>query len=366
MSSAEVSEEDVQAVVDVVRSGRLALGENIVEFERAVADYAGAKHAIAVSSGTAALHLIARSIGLRAGDEVITTPFSFVASTNCFLYEGATPVFVDIEPDTYCLDPDLIEAAITPKTKAILAVDVFGHPADWGRILDIAARHELEVIADTCESIGATYKGKRTGPWGAGGAFAFYPNKQMTTGEGGVIVTNRDDVNTLSRSMANQGRDAMGAWLAHPRLGFNYRMDEMSAALGLSQLRRLDSFVSARREVVACYNQALTDDPRVRLPAEKPWASWSPFVYVVTLTGSYKRDAVISGLAKRGIPSRGYFSPIHKQEYIRELTSDRNWSLPVTEDVVNRTVALPFHNRLSTAGVERVARALQATLDDLC
>src|SRR5215212_9380970 len=211
MSAPDIDGSDEKAVLEVLRSRRLALGPKITEFERLMAEYVGARHAVAVNSGTSGLHLLCRAVGLGPGDEVITTSFSFVASTNCFFYEGARPVFVDIEPDTYNLDPTLIEEAITPATKSILAVDVFGHPADWDAIGEIAERHGLEVIADSCESIGSEYRGRKTGPFGAGGVFAFYPNKQMTTGEGGMIVTNRDDVAALCRSTANQGRGEMNA-----------------------------------------------------------------------------------------------------------------------------------------------------------
>jgi perosamine synthetase len=365
MASADLDAEDTAAVLEVMRSKRLALGPKVTEFERLSAEYAGAKHAIAVSSGTSGLHLVCRALGLGAGDEVITTPFSFVASSNCFIYEGAKPVFVDIEPETYCLDPERIEAAITPRTKAILAVDVFGHPADWDAITGIAQKHNLEVIADPCESLGAEYKGRKTGPFGAGGVFAFYPNKQITTGEGGMIVTNRDDVAALCRSMANQGRGEMSAWLEHARLGFNYRMDELSGALGVSQLRKLESFVAKRQRVADHYNALLSDEPRVRTPIVKPWARMSYFVYVVELQGDFERDAVMRGLEGRGVPSRGYFSPIHTQPYIKAMFSDQTGQFPVTERVARRTVALPFHNNLPADDIEYVVRQLKLVLDGL-
>ena len=251
MASADLDESDVEAVLAVLRSGRLALGPKIKEFERAVADYVGTRHAIAVSSGTAALHLIVKALGIGANDEVLVPSFTFAASVNAFLYEGATPVFVEIERDTYNLDPADLERKITPRTKAIMAVDVFGHPADWDAIGRVADRHGLKVIDDSCEALGASYKGTRLGRLGAAAAFAFYPNKQMTTGEGGVIVTDDDEIARLCRSLCNQGRGEMGAWLEHDRLGYNYRLDEMSAALGVSQLRRIEEFLVKREQVAS-------------------------------------------------------------------------------------------------------------------
>ena len=365
MASADIDESDERAVLEVMRSGRLALGPKVPEFERLAAEYSGAKHGIAVNSGTSGLHLLCKTLGLGPGDEVITTSFSFVASTNCFVYEGARPVYVDIEPDTYNLDPSLIEGAITPSTKAILAVDVFGHPADWDAITGIADRHGLEVITDPCESIGAEYRGRKAGPFGVGGVFAFYPNKQMTTGEGGMIVTNRDDVAEACRSMANQGRGRMGAWLAHERLGYNYRMDELSGALGVSQLRRIDEFVARRRRVAETYDALLREEPRVRIPIVRPDVKMSYFVYVIELQGELERDEVIRRLAVRGVPSRGYFSPIHLQSYVQERYGFREGMLPITERVAKRTIALPFYNDLPAEDAEYVVSALVKVLDEL-
>jgi perosamine synthetase len=365
MASPDLDESDEKAVLEALRSGRLALGPKIAEFERLTVEYIGARHAVAVNSGTSGLHLLCRTLGLGPGDEVITTSFSFVASTNCFVYEGARPVFVDIETDTYNLDPRLIESAITPTTRAILAVDVFGHPADWDAIEEIAKRHGLDVIADSCESIGSEYRGRKTGPFGVGGVFAFYPNKQMTTGEGGMIVTDRDDVAALCRSMANQGRGEMNAWLEHTRLGYNYRMDELSAALGISQLRRIDEFVAKRRWVAETYDALLQDEPRVRAPIVRPDVKMSYFVYVVELQGELRRDEVMHGLASKGVPSRGYFSPIHLQPYMRKMVGYREWALPVTERVATRTIALPFYNTLTAEDAEYVVSALVQVLDGL-
>ena len=261
MSAPDIDESDVEAVAAVVRSGRLALGPKCVEFERAIADYVGVRHAVAVSSGTAALHLLVRILGIGNGDEVLVPSFTFAASVNAILYEGATPVFVDIEPETYNLDPADLERRITPRTKAIMAVDVFGHPAPWDEIEAIASRHGLLVIDDCCEALGAEYKGRKLGQFGAGGAFAFYPNKQITTGEGGVIVTNDDEIARLAVSLRNQGRDG-GTWLDHARLGFNYRLDDMSAAIGCTQMARIEEFLAKRAAVAGLYTERL--DRRAR------------------------------------------------------------------------------------------------------
>lgn len=361
VSRCEVTESDVAAVLETMRSQRLALGPQVREFERLCAEHAGCEHAIAVSSGTAGLHLLVLAAGIGAGDEVITTSFSFVASTNCFLYERAVPVFVDVEPETYTLDPTRIEEAITPRTKAILAVDVFGHPARWDEIHAVAERHGLTVIADPCESLGARYKGRAAGAEGIGGAYAFYPNKQITTGEGGMIVTHHADVAELCRSLRNQGRSAMGSWLSHERLGFNYRLDELSGALGVSQMRRLPELVAARAQVAAWYHEGLADLP-IRLPTVRPEAEMSYFVYVVGLPEGVDRDDVMARLARRGIETRAYFEPIHRQPYIQAAFGDRIGPLPITEMLGRTMMALPFGSAIRKDEVDRVCEALREEL----
>ncbi|NPV29986.1 MAG: DegT/DnrJ/EryC1/StrS family aminotransferase [Firmicutes bacterium] len=359
MALPDLDESDIEAVIEVLRSGRLALGQRAEEFERLICEYIGVEHAVAVSSGTAALHLIVRALGIGPGDEVLVPSFTFAASVNVILYVGATPVFVDIDPETYCLDPQELERKITPRTKAVLAVDVFGHPAEWDAILEVAGRHGLRVIDDSCEALGAEYKGKKVGQFGDAAAFAFYPNKQITTGEGGIIVTSDEEIARLCRSMRNQGRGEMGAWLYHERLGFNYRMDEMSAALGVSQLRRIETFLAKREQVARWYGERLAGLDWVRPPVVKPYVKMSWFVYVVTLAEGIKRDAVMRSLEEQGIPTRGYFSPIHLQPYIRERFGTREGELPVTESVARRTIALPFHNNLSESEVDLVVKALE-------
>nr|WP_207890333.1 DegT/DnrJ/EryC1/StrS family aminotransferase [Rubrobacter taiwanensis] len=356
MASADLEDSDIQAVLEVLRSGRLALGPKTGEFERSLAEYVGVRHAVAVSSGTAALHLIVKALGIGPGDEVLVPSFTFAASVNVILYEGATPVFVDIEPETYNLDPEDLERKVTSRTRAIMAVDVFGHPADWDAILEIAGRHGLRVIDDSCEALGAEYRGRKLGGFGEAAAFAFYPNKQMTTGEGGIVVTDSDEVARLARSLRNQGRGEMGAWLEHERLGYNYRLDEMSAALGVSQLRRIEEFLRKRERVAGMYSGRLEGLDGVRPPRVKSHVRMSWFVYVVTLREGLERDPVIRSMAEQGVPARGYFSPVHRQPYVRERLG--NGALPVTESVARRTVALPFHNNLTGEQVSRVVEAL--------
>lgn len=360
MSLPEINEADVQTVAEVIRSGRLALGPQTEAFEALHKDYIGVKHAVAVNSGTSALHLLVCSLGLGPGDEVLVPSFTFAASVNAILFERATPVFVDIEPDTYNLDPDDLERKVTPRTKAIMAVDVFGHPAEWDAILAVANRHHLRIIDDSCEALGAEYKGRKLGQFGDAATFAFYPNKQITVGEGGMIVTNDDEIAALCRSMRNQGRPEMGAWLEHVRLGYNYRLDEMSAALGASQFRRLESFLQKRERVAQWYTERLQGVAWVHPPVVKSHVRMSWFVYVITLAKGMHRDPFIEHLQKQHIPARGYFAPIHTQPYIRELFGDLSGTLPVTESIADRTLALPFHNNLSTAEVDAVVEAVIA------
>jgi perosamine synthetase len=361
MSSPDIDEQDQEAVLAILRSERLALGPKAVEFEQAIASYTDTRHAVAVSSGTAALHLIVKALGIGPGDEVLVPSFTFAASVNAFLYEGALPVFVDIEGDTYNIDPRDLERKITPRTRAIMAVDVFGHPAEWDELLRIADKHGLKIIDDSCEALGAEFKGRRLGGFGDAAAFAFYPNKQMTTGEGGIVVTNDERTARLCRSLRNQGRAEMGSWLDHERLGYNYRMSEMSAALGVSQLKRIDEFLVKREQVASCYTERLGRFDWVRPPVTRPDVRMSWFVYVATLVEGLNRDDVMRRMEAEGIPARGYFSPIHEQPYIRKLNLGVD-ELPVTESVAQRTIALPFHNKLRSSQVDQVVAALASAV----
>lgn len=373
MSAPDINEQDIAAVVEVLRSGRLSLGPRQEMFEDEVARYVGVRHAVAVSSGTAALHLIVRALGLRPGDEVLVPSFTFAASVNCLLYEGATPVFVDIEPETCNLDPADLERKINQRTRAVVVVDAFGHPADWAAIERITAKHGLPVIDDSCEALGARYQGRPIGQFGKAAAFAFYANKQITTGEGGMIVTDDPVLAGLCRSWRNQGRGAMDAWLVHEQLGYNYRMDEMSAALGASQLQRIEELLAQRAAVAHRYDRMLGGLPWLRTPIVRPRIRMSWFVYVVLLQKGLDRDAVITSMQERGVPARSYFSPVHMQPYFRRWsenggssasTSQRGeGSLPVTEDISRRTIALPFHGRLREHEAEWVVEALEEAVE---
>ena len=362
----DIGPAEIEAVTNAITS-RLALGPEAEEFERAIADYVGVGHAVAVNSGTSALHLILEALGIGEGDEVITTSFSFIASANCILFVRATPVFVDIDPVTLCIDPERVEAAITPRTKAILAVDVFGHPADWPALAAIADRHGLLLIEDSAEALGSELGGRRCGSFGRAGIFGFYPNKQITTGEGGCVVTDDARLASLCRSMANQGRGDGDDWLQHVRLGYNYRMDEMSAALGVAQLARLEEFIRARNRVAGWYAEALNGVDGVTVPTIAPGARSSWFVYVVRLGDRFSssdRDLILSGLTDAGIGCRNYFAPIHLQPFYRERFGSGEGDLPITEHVGERTIALPFFNRLSRDEVDRVAETLRRLIEE--
>jgi len=358
----DITQQEIEAVLAVLHDSYLALGPRLSAFEQAMARSVGVCHAIATNSGTSALHLVVRALGIGPGDEVITTPFSFIASANSILFEGARPVFVDIEPDTLSIDPERIEAAITPRTKAILAVDVFGHPADWPALERIAKRHRLHLIEDSAESLGSTLDGRPCGSFGDAAIFGFYPNKQITTGEGGVVVTNDAQVAKLCRSMVNQGRGEEGGWLDHVRLGYNYRMDEMSAALGISQLERLDEIIAARSQVAGWYAASLSEAKTVVAPRVSASVGMSWFVYVVRLAEGFTgedRDRILKGLEERGIGCRNYFAPIHLQPFYRELLGTKEGDFPITESVARRTIALPFFNRMTQNEVQTVVEALR-------
>ena len=366
LSSPDIDQRDKDAVLEVLGGRVLSIGTRVEAFERQLAEASGRRYAAAMSSGTSALHLIVRGLGWGPGDEVITTPFSFVASANCLLYERVRPVFVDIDPVTRCLDPDAVEAAITPRTRGILSVDVFGVPADWGRLELIAERHGLKLVTDSCESIGSrrTIDGRevRAGQSGVAGAFAFYPNKQITTGEGGAVVTDDARLADLCRSMRNQGRDAGGGWLQHTRLGYNYRMSELNAALGSTQLARLDAIRDKRAAVAARYDALLAPlAGLVTTPSAPPGTTVSWFVYVVELAAAFppeSRDRVLAGLRAAGVQCSNYFSPIHLQPYIADALGTRRGDFPITERIAERTIALPFHSNLDAEAQTRVAEAL--------
>ena len=363
MARPDIGDGEIELVNQVLRTPYLSIGPMVERFEQGMARYVGTRHAVAVSSGTTGLHLCVRAAGIGEGDEVITTPFSFISSANCVLYERARPVFVDIEPDTLNLDPGRVEEAVTPRTRAILPVDAFGQPADYGPICEIAERHGLVVIQDACEALGAEYEGHKAGTQGDTAVFAFYPNKQMTTGEGGMIVTDRDDWDALYRSLRNQGRDVFDAWLNHTRLGYNYRLGEMSAALGVAQLQRIEELVTKRERVAQMYNERLSAADGVTIPHVAPTTtrmSW--FVYVVRLSPEIDRNRVMEDLKRRGIPSRPYFTPIHLQPFYRQTFGCGEGDFPITEQVARSVLALPFYGNLERAQVDYVCDNLRDVL----
>ncbi len=363
LSKPYVDEREEELVVDVLRSGRLSLGPAIDRFETMFAERVAAPYAAAVSSGTAGLHLCARLAGLRAGDEVVTSPFSFVASANCVVYEGATPVFADIDPQTLNVDPAAAEAAVTERTRAIVAVDIFGYPCELDSLRALCERHGLALIEDACQAVGAEYRGRPVGSHGHPAVFAFYPNKQMTTGEGGIVTTASEEEWLLLKSLSNQGRADAGPWLEHARLGYNYRLDDLSAALGIAQLEKLDLLLGLRAQVAARYAELLAGlgDVEPPLPDDADHRrSW--FVYVVRLASGIDRDRVIAELEAEGIAASRYLPSIHTQPYMRDRYGFREGMFPVSEDVSRRSLALPFFPELSSEDQERVVDVLRAAV----
>jgi perosamine synthetase len=356
LSSPDITEGEIEAVVGVLRGPQLSLGPVAEQFEAAMAEIASVQHSIAVSSGTAGLHLCIRSMDITEGDEVIVPSFTFIAAANAIRYERATPVFVDIDRDTLNIDPAKIEEAITAKTRAILVVHTFGVPAEMTAILEIAQRRGLMVIEDACEAIGAEYHGLKAGSIGHAGVFAFYPNKQITTGEGGVVATQDDALARRIRALRNQGRYESDDWLQHSELGYNYRISDINCALGLAQVSRLEEILEARERVASAYHQHLAQYEGLVLPPRAVAAgriSW--FVYVVRLVTA-DRDKVMRELAAAGIGCGRYFAPIHQQpSYAAWRHSAR---LPVTEAEAARTLALPFFNRLSPGEIDEVCDTL--------
>ncbi len=386
LSKPDITDDDKREVLGVLETPYLSLGPKLKEFEEKIAEYAGVKYAVGVSSGTAGLHLIIKALGIKKEDEVITTPFSFISSSNCIIYEGAKPVFADIKSDTLNINPELIEKAITPKTKAILAVDVFGHPADWDALVEIAKKHNLFLIEDSAEALGSEYKYKsqirnfpkkklqilsspekfvwrKCGSFGDAAIFSFYPNKQITAGEGGIILTNNEKIADLCRSMANQGRKSDGKkWLEHIRLGYNYRLDEMSCALGISQLKRISQIIEKREKVAQFYNDKLKGLPEIEIPYIAPDIKISRFVYVIKLSQKFsekKRDRIISEMSDRGVQCSNYFYPIYRQPFYRKMFNYKKKDFPVCEKASQRTIALPFFNNMTEEEIDFVVDNLK-------
>ncbi len=386
MSSPDLTDAERQAVWNVLNTPHLSMGGQIEAFEQAFRRFTGLRHAIGVNSGTAGLHLCVRAAGIQSGDWVITTPFSFVASANALLFENAVPVFVDVEERSGNINPELVAEAARDlmeggraaqrwlprrgvnsppngRVKAILAVDVFGQPADYDHLRTTAAQFDLRLIEDSCEALGAEYKGRKAGTLGDYGVFAFYPNKQITTGEGGMIVTDDDAAGQLMRALRNQGRAPGDTWLQHTYLGYNYRLDEMSAALGTVQMNRLEELLRKREQVAEWYRSRLVQIDGVEPPALEAYTtrpSW--FVYVIRLDRGIDRAAVAQRLAERGIPVRPYFLPIHLQPYMVERFGYQRGDFPVTEDLGERGLALPFSGVMEESQVEQVCNTLRQVL----
>ncbi len=384
MSAPDISDKEREAVAAVLRTPRLSMGPQVERFEAAVAKAAGVEHAVAVSSGTAALHLCIRAAGIREGALVVTTPFSFVASANVMLYERAIPLFVDVEPSTGNIDPQQVRLAVSDmsagksgwlprsgaehagEVKAILAVDVFGQPADYDALGEIASEFGLNLIEDASEALGSQYRDQAAGSFGDAAAFAFYPNKQVTTGEGGMVVSNRQDWAERVQALRNQGRAAGDGWLQHSLPGYNYRLDEMSAALGWAQMERLDELLAKRAQVAQWYQEALGPVSGIELPqvaASTTRMGW--FVYVIRLDPSIDRATLMQVLADREIPSRNYFGPIHLQSYMVERYGYQPGDFPIAEDLGRRSLALPFSGVMPHEQVEFVGAALKEIIDGL-
>ncbi len=366
LSRPDITEKEIKYVRQVLKTSYLSMGKALGKFEKSIADYVGAKYAIAVNSGTSALHLIIKALGIQAGDEVITTPFSFISSANCILFEKAKPIFIDIRPDTLNIDPDLIEKKINKKTKAILAVDVFGHSADWNELARIARKYRVKLIEDSCEALGSEYKGRKCGTFGDAGSFAFYPNKQITTGEGGMIVTDNKRTAELCKSMRNQGRSsASNAWLEYTRIGYNYRISDLNCALGIAQMERINKIFAKRAKVVRIYNDRLKEVSEIELPYISKDAKMSWFVYVVRLNKSFsrnQRNKILVNLRKKGIGCNNYFSCIHLQPFYRRMFGYKKGDFPVAESNSERTIALPFYNNLQEGKIEYVVSSLKKAI----
>lgn len=385
LSRPDISALEEELVLRVLRSGRLAIGPMNEQFEAMVAERAGCRYGVSCSSGTSGLHLIMKALNIGPGDEIITTPFSFIASSNCILFVNATPVFVDICPKTMNMDPAKVEAAITPRTKAILAVETFGNPAHMDAYAAIAARHEIPLIEDSCEALGTTAKGKKAGNFGRVGVFGFYPNKQITTGEGGMIVTDDERLAEMCRSMRNQGRPmpqlsssstksmepsvggtAAGSWLRHERLGYNYRLSEINAAIGVGQMKRFDEILAKRTKVAEAYIQRLGAHAHLILPTIEPETFMSWFVFVVRLAPTYtiaERERIIRGLRAHDIGASDYFPCIHLQPFYQEQFGFHAGMHPIAESVSQRTIALPFFNDLTQDDIEIVAQTLEVLIE---
>jgi perosamine synthetase len=356
-----VGSREEELLLEALRSKHLSLGPKLREFERLLEERLGVEHVSAVSSGTAGLHLAVRAAGVEPGDEVVTTPFSFVSSANCLLYEGARPVFCDIDRRTFNIDPAAADATVGEGTRGLLPVHIFGYPADLPTLESLAAKHGLWIVEDACEALGAMHAdGTPVGARGNLAVFGFYPNKQVTTGEGGAVACPTPGLKERVDSERNQGRSPDMGWLDHDRLGFNYRLSDLACAVGLAQLERLDELLAARAGVASLYSQALADVEGLELPCpERDGERRGWFVYVVQVPPDVNRDGAVEALRQRGIDSKPYLPAIHLMSFYRERFGHREGEFPVCEEVARRSLALPFFPELTEAQVERVATALR-------
>ncbi len=364
----DITEAEIEAVREVLTGPNLSLGPKLGEFEEAFKKYSERKYAVAVNSGTSGLFLCTKALGIGPGDEVITTPFTFIASATSIMMAGAKPVFVDIDPETLNIDHSKIEAAITERTRAILPVVIFANPAGLDKVCEIAARHDLAVIEDSCEGLGSVLNGRKVGTFGTMSLFAFYPNKQITTGEGGIILTDDEALAEMCVSLRNQGRGKGGGWLAHERLGYNYRLSDINCALGIVQLSRLAEFVEKRQKVAKMYQQLLAGDDRLIVPQAPAGCQISWFVFVVRLAEKYslqQRNGLLKAMFDRGIQVSNYFPPAYLQPFMVDEFGYKQGDFPITDSVCKSTIALPFHNNLSAEDAELVCTELKQCLEAL-
>jgi perosamine synthetase len=366
LSRPDITEREIEAVREVLSGSNLSCGPRVTQFEQAFAEYIGRRRAVAVNSGTSGLFLCMPALGIGPGDEVITTPFTFIASATTIMMAGATPVFVDIDPVSLNIDYTKIESKITARTRAILPVEVFSNPAGFDKLCEVAQKHDLLIIEDSCEALGSALNGKKVGTFGIISTFAFYPNKQITTGEGGMILTDDDGLADMCMSLRNQGRGKGGSWLSHQRLGYNFRLSDINCALGIVQLSRIDQIKAKRKQVAKWYQEMLADDERLIVPSEQAGCEMSWFVFVVRLAERFdlqQRNEIIEAMKAREIQVSNYFPPVHLQPFITERLGCKEGDFPVTESVCARTIALPFYNNLSKDEVSIVCRELQEILD---
>lgn len=382
LSNPDITSKERKAVAEVLKSPDLSFGPRLEAFEKLGAESAGRKYSVAVNSGTSGLHLIVRALNISKGDEVITTPYSFIASANCLLFEGARPVFADIDEETLNISPSITDEILkkkkSKKVKAILAVDVFGHPADWDALYDISDKYNLSLVEDSCEAIGAEYlspaglkkkrwkKKKMAGSFGDASVLAFYPNKQITTGEGGLVLTDSKKIYDLCRSMRNQGRDPDNRVAGHLRLGYNYRLSDINCALGLAQLQRLKDIIHKRERVAQYYNRKIRSISCINSLSSLPNVKMSWFVYVIKLKKGFNRkdrDSIMKKLKQRGISCSTYFIPIHLQPFYQKTFGYKRGDFPVSESVSDRSIALPFYSNLKRVDIDYITDSLKRILE---